>query len=131
MTLSVPAQVLFQLLDADIEYWSDRMRRDVFSLYRDMPWTHEQRKLLQSVVRKALEDFVWRALTNLNNVGGVIPDNAADVVGFRILAHCHDEDGSIPEAEPKHPDDIGDGYTDYSDLWREYLIDKAERGKER
>lgn len=122
MAIDVPAQVLFELVDNNIDYWAKKIRHDTFSLYRDIPWTPEQRKMLEPMLRAALEEFVQWIFGNFGNVGAVIPDNSANVIGYTILAQCwdHGGDGALTDIP------IGDGYTDYSDLWWEYLHTKHE-----
>jgi hypothetical protein len=105
-----PARMLFEVFDRDLDYTSKNIRNKVFSIYRDMPWTPEQRKVLEPAIRAELEDLVWRLLADFTNVGGILPDEAP---GYLI---CSMEDGS----------DIGDEYTDYSDMWLNYLQDKRE-----
>lgn len=105
------AEILFQLIEQRLEYSSTRIKNVVFSKYRDMPWTPEQRAILQPAIQDELERLVQGVFEIFNNVGGVLP---YDEVSLYTITALNGEDA----------DDISDGITDYSSLWLEYLMEK-------
>lgn len=54
---------------------------------------------------------------HFDNIGGRLPDSGP--LGYRIKAVLDESDLEI---------DIGEGYVDYSDLWREYLQEQGKMG---
>ena len=121
MELSPAALTLFEMIDTQIENSAKHIRGRIFSTYKDLPWTHEQRKVLQPLLEEQLRYFVSEVLDVFDNVGGVIPDSPEETVGYTIHSVTHsafDEEGA---REAREGPDIGDGYSDYSALWREHL----------
>ena len=104
------AQILFELIDQRLDDTARETRNQVFSIYRDVPWTPEQRKVLQPLIRKELDTLVLRILNLFDNVGGVLPD---EVSGWTINDADTDTDISIDNA-------------DYANMWREYLSHKTQ-----
>ena len=108
--MSSSARILFSVIDQEVEKAARKISSRVFSTYQDMPWTAEQRKLLQPLMRNELERMVRVILARFDNVGATLPEEA---LGYTI----HDiKDGT----------DIRDGNMDYVDMWRDYIADKME-----
>jgi hypothetical protein len=129
MDIPAPANLLFQLIDQDLDYFAKALRQAVFSNYRDLPWTHEQRESLQPLLQPILAQLIDHILGVCNNIGGVIPDNDEDIIGYRIKAVVYPEDseaGGYEEANEYRETDISDGYIDYRELWRIYLYNKRQ-----
>jgi hypothetical protein len=129
--LSTPARVLFELIDERLDYHAKQIRNRVFSEYRDLPWTHEQRKTLQPLVRKELEWLVTRILEICDNIGGVIPDTTDGTIGYTIRnVYVIDDSDELDideiEEHVREGSDIRTEHMDYADLWRHYLIDKQK-----
>ena len=103
------ALVLFDLVDRRLGYAAKAIRNRIFSEYKDMPWTPEQRTVLEPLVRRELDSLVQGVLGLLDNVGGVLPNEAP---GWTI---CDLQDGT----------DIRDGNRDYADMWLEFLSRKT------
>ena len=99
------ALVLFDLIDRRLGYAAKAIRNRIFSEYKDMPWTPEQRTVLEPLVRRELDSLVQGVLGLLDNVGGIPPDETS---GWRI---CNRQDGT----------DIRDGNLDYADMWLKFL----------
>ena len=50
MELPVSTQALFDLIDGELEYRARRIKNRVFSEYRELAWTPEQRQKLQPLL---------------------------------------------------------------------------------
>ncbi|MBN1315511.1 MAG: hypothetical protein JXA42_08585 [Anaerolineales bacterium] len=98
---------LFKLIDGELDYAARAIKNRIFSEYRDMPWTHEQRIKLQPLVRKELDMLIMGLLGDIDNVGCVLPD---DYSGWLIT----DRDNQ----------DIRDENQDYCDMWYVFLSGK-------
>ena len=107
----------FEVIDKAIGHYAFAIRNKVFSLYRDLPWTREQYRQLQPVIHEELVAFVGYILGIFNNVGCTrVPKN---VIGYRIMVIpiIHKGNDSIEKGDKV---EIGDGNTDYADLWYEF-----------
>ncbi len=123
MNLSMPARILFEKIDERIDYYSKEMQDEVFSLYHDMPWTHEQRMLLRPAMREQLEHFTQSIFELFDNIGGVLPD---EVLGYTILSE-HETEAIRAEGFPERVAlDISDGFAEYSNMWWDYLYEKHQ-----
>src|SRR5687767_14545537 len=124
MDIPKPAKLLFQLIDQDLDYCARALRQSIFSAYRDRPWTHQQRESLQPLLQPILADLIEHIPGVCNNIGGVIPDNNQDIVGYNIKAVVYPDDleaDAYGEDDGYREIDISDGYPDYNVLWRIYL----------
>ena len=129
MDIPAPAKVLFQLIEQDLDRYATAIRQSIFSTYRDLPWTHEQRQSLQPLIQPILADLIEHILGTCNNIGGVIPDNDEDIIGYSIKAVIYPVDveaDGYGEADEYREIEISDGYTDYPVLWRIYLDNKPQ-----
>lgn len=126
--MNSPAQILFERIDYDLDYYAEEIRDRVFSEYRDMPWTHEHYQVLQPLIHKELESLVYSILKNFDNVGSVLPEGSG-VLGYRLKAVPYEEttNGPLPEIITKAEIDIRTGYDDYCEMWWDYLRQKRER----
>lgn len=115
-----PTTIFFEQIDHKLDYFARKVCNRVFSEYRDVAWTHEQYNALQPLIRKELDELIWSTLKMFNNVGAELPDG---VYGYRIQAQPYEkhDDGTVVDQEVT---DIGDGYTDYCEMWRDYLAHK-------
>lgn len=123
---SVAAQTLFELFAQRIDDSTEALRNGVFSEYRDIPWTSEQRKVLQPLIRAELERLAYNLLKVFDNVGGVIPEvpdvtNACNVQNIIIYYVGEHEDMEYVTDDP----DIRTLPMDYADMWMRFLKDKA------
>ena len=106
-------QILFGLIDQKLDDATEAIRKRIFSVCRDMPWTPDQRKNLRPLVRQELETLILKILKLFDNVGGVLPD---EVSGWTIN---NAEDGT----------DIAVNNADYADMWRDYLSYRTNSSK--
>jgi len=97
----------FKLIDGELDRAAKEIKNRVFSEYRNMPWTHEQRMKLQPLVRKELDYLMLGLLGDIDNVGCVLPE---DYYGWLITNRDNQ--------------DIRDENQDYSDMWFEFLYEK-------
>jgi hypothetical protein len=108
----------FMAIDRELEQHAKAIQDRVFALYRDMPWTAEQYRKLQPVVRDELDQVVRSVLKICDNVGsGKVPDN---VLGYQIIALpkvASDED----VLEAGEAIDICQDERDYAEMWTEFL----------
>jgi hypothetical protein len=104
------AQILFQLIDQELEYSAEKIKDIVFSKYKDLPWAPEHRAILQPAVRDELERLIQGVFGVFDNVGGILPDEAPL---YTIIA-----------VAGENVEDVSDGIVDYSSLWLDYLMDK-------
>jgi hypothetical protein len=120
MTTNKYAQLLFKHIDRELDRKAKHLRNRIFSLYRDIPWTDEQYRSLQPLIREEFELLIRRLLNSLENVGGVLPEG---VLGYTITASDYDQDGKniieLPIREGAFPD--------YGEMWLEYLMHKQSR----
>jgi hypothetical protein len=127
-TMNAYARTLFSLIDEDLDRSAKAIRNRVFSEYRDMPWAHEQYRVLQPIIRQELNSLVRSILGCFDNVGSVLPEGSG-VLGYRITALPYEEvpHESLPLPKIVHKDevDIHDGL-DYSEMWADYLREKEE-----
>jgi len=107
------ALVFFDLVDHRLSRAARAIRNRTFSEYKDMPWTPEQRAVLEPLVRQELDVLIQGVLGLLDNVGSVLPD---EIHGWRI---CNRQDGT----------DIRDGNLDYADMWLKFLDRKTSHHK--
>jgi hypothetical protein len=124
------ARTLFELIDKDLDRTAKAIRNRVFSQYRDMPWTDEQYRVLQPLIRKELNSLVRSILGIFDNVGSVLPENSS-VLGYTIKAlpyelAPHEE---VPLQTYVHKDEV-DIHDDlgYGEMWSKYLREKAGDG---
>lgn len=114
------AALLFSVFDREADHAAKAIRNRIFSAYRELPWTRENRYSLEPMVRAEIDDLIQRILGAFDNVGCILPDG---VLGYEILALPDDPDAR-EAMEETAPVPIRDEYTDYSDLWWEYLESK-------
>ena len=107
--MSPSALILFELVDHRLGYATKAIRNRILSEYEDMPWTPEQRAVLEPLVRRELDLLIQRVLGVLDNVGGILPD---ETLGWTIRNR---QDST----------DIRDGNRDYADMWLEFLNRKT------
>lgn len=144
-----PARVLFDILDERLEEAAKEIKNRVFSAYRDVSWTPEQRKLLRPLVRKELDVLMQGFFALLDNVGSVLPEgvlayrlisvadkdiisvNGAGVIlendeDFNsILRDQEDFDDILQTLDQEDYKDIRYDHADYEMMWLNYLADKA------
>ena len=114
------AALLFSVFDQEADHAAKAIRNRIFSAYRELPWTREDRYALEPMVRAEIDNLIQGILGAFDNVGGILPDG---VLGYEIRALPDDPDAR-EAMEDDAPVPIGDGHTDYSDLWWEYLKSK-------
>jgi hypothetical protein len=110
------AEILFKHIDNELNNAARKIRNKIFSHFRDIPWTPEQYRSLQPILREELNYIIQHLLDSLENKGSILPEG---VLGFEIRAHDYDEIGNfidIPIREGAFPD--------YGDMWWEYLHKK-------
>lgn len=122
MEPSQASRVLFELIDHEVEWHAKEIRNRVFSEYRDVPFTAEQRKVLQPLIRAQLDVLMQSVLEIFDNVGGVIPDTPDGLIGYTIRSMHYDEQSGEGHEGPR----IGDDIMDYSAMWSSYLQDKRD-----
>ncbi len=113
--MSDPTETLLLLVDQAAEDAAHHIRDRVFSAYRDLPWTDDQRRQLQPIIRREVDTFIYRLRSTFDNAGGVLPDG---VLGYQISAMLDDGLETVTE--------IGTGYDDYGAIWLDYLLRKPE-----
>jgi hypothetical protein len=116
---------LFAIIDRELDDYAHHLRQRIFSLYRDLPWSVEQRQALQPLLRSELEYVVTQLLKTFDNVeGGRVSDG---VLGYEIRVLLDDEsDESVSDdAIPLRSD-----AQDYADAWRDYLLSRPIRKSE-
>ena len=108
------ADILFEQIDKELDNTAKQLRNRLLSRFRDVPWTPEQYRSMQPLIREELDYFMYQFLNSLDNAGCVLPDG---VLGFEIRALDYGEHGDISGVS------IRDGaFPDYGDMWQEYLI---------
>jgi len=116
----LPARTLFDLIDRKVEGYAEQIRSRVFSAYRNIHWTPEQRKLLQPLVREQLDWLVYSIFEVMDNKGDGLPDMPDGTVGYNIHNVVWDaRSDSVSEG-----DDISTDEMAYSDMWLDYKYDK-------
>lgn len=100
------SKVLFELIDDKLLYSSKKIKDKIFSEYRNLLFTSEQRNLLEPLVRKELYSLVQEIFGIFDNVGCVLPDECS---GW-IITSCDSNK------------DIREGNKDYYDMWFEFLL---------
>lgn len=120
------ARTLFSLIDERLDRTAKAIRNRTFSEYRDMPWTDDQYKILQPLIRHELNSLLWSILGCFDNRGSVLPEDSG-VLGYSIKAQPYEKvpHESLPLLTTVHKDevDIHDGL-DYGEMWLDYLKEK-------
>ena len=119
-------RILFDRFDNESQSAARNIRNRVFSAYRDMPWTDEQRKILQPLIKEELDVLIARMLDVFNDIGGLTSEIAeeagSNLMGYKIHGlYFDDTEGTAFEDQG-----IGDNYSDYSRQWRVYLLNKQQ-----
>jgi|GEM_PF-5305516 len=133
MQFPTSAQVLFELVDGlYIEYRANRLKDSIFAEYRDFPWTHAQRKTLETLLRRELESLVTDILGMFDDEEFIMPSASVPdgPVGFTIHSvHLAEDNEGIDigyaGGTVKEGPDIRAGNTPYAIMWSEYLRQKA------
>jgi hypothetical protein len=101
-------EVLLAAIDQELERAAHSIRDRLFSAFRDLPWTPEQRRQVQPLVRRELDGMMQGILGLFDNAGGVLPERR---LGYTICSH-------------ETNTDIRTGPDDYADVWLDYLARK-------
>ncbi len=106
----------FAAIDHELDRNVQQLRQRLFSTYRTMPWTDEQRQALTPLLRAELERVMTRMLGLFDNIGGGrVPD---EILGYTILV-LPDMDTHTESDPPAVP--LLATAQDYADAWRAYL----------
>jgi hypothetical protein len=106
----------FTAIDHELDRNVQHLRQRLFSTYRDLPWTDEQRQTLAPLLRAELEYVVTRLLALFDNIGGDrVPD---EVLGYTIMV-LPDTDAGAESDSSAVP--LLANSQDYADAWRDFL----------
>lgn len=133
MDPSMPAQVLFELIDQDIEYRAKRIKDGIFSEARHLDWTPEQRKTIPAIIRNELDGLISDILGTFDDHSFIMPTVPGGPVGYTIHSVYLAEDGEGREigyagGSVKEGPDIKVDNIFYMGMWRDYLRRKVEGG---
>jgi hypothetical protein len=118
--MKIHAQWFFELVDQRIDDVSGELLERLMNQETGLGLrlTVADSVQLQALLHDHMELLVWRILAMFTNVGASRPDH---IPGWRIIS-------APEEGEPEPINDISDGYTDYTDLWHHYILEKEQHG---
>lgn len=102
------AQMLFEMIDQELQRTTKEICNRLVVEYREMPWKADHYKSLPPLIRHDLDSLLQGILGLFDNIGSVLPE------GYHGWNICTKQDKN----------DIRDNYDDYADMWLKFLISK-------